>query len=559
MRKSNKSERGEGQKRIIFTGQSGLNTKQCLRDFIQFISDHSTLVNHSGNPPLFIDFEEQMVKIEEERRQIEISTERFFSEVLTLPAPRFNAVWKEAMKRVIVISEEAKKNQQDIYLKMHASFYNPETREYSCPVSIDEFRNFNPNKIVTLIDDIYDIHLRLREPEQIFGASGLEQESPLEEVFHLFRILDWRSKEISLARHLAKEASQAEHYVFATKHSYLTLYNLIHKNFLKVYISHPITEVRRLQNTGKLDDARRIIKSIEDLETISADKFVSFLPTTIDELRILSRESDGKKIFLPRLMERWNESRFEDDSRIFFKKSSSLSKSQFWNALVTDESSSIESSVTLDVLARQILHQITTRDYKLVEQSAALLVYRPCFNGNSSEGVRREIEYHLKLKEFVSRKPCYVYLPKVDQDRFFVRLLEDALEKETYISFLLNAREKGRDVSSVNKNTFSLTFTEQDSTVLTSSLATYPDDIYSKLKGILSSHNHPLYSEDGAMRGEKRYEEWRSLKEIVERVLAKYHSDLELYKQEEFKVVENNGLTEKEIIEDAYKYFQSVS
>jgi len=70
---------------------------------------------------------------------------------------------------------------------------------------------------------------------------------------------------------------------------------LIFENKSKFYISHPISEVRRLQKNGEEEKANQIIEVIHRLESKSSSEFVSFLPTTIDELRIQQEEKDKKR------------------------------------------------------------------------------------------------------------------------------------------------------------------------------------------------------------------------------------------------------------------------
>jgi len=84
----------------------------------------------------------------------------------------------------------------------------------------------------------------------------------------------------------------------------------------------------------------------------------------------------------------------------------------------------------LKELDRNIHVQVSSRDHKLVEQSDYLGVYRPCFDGNASRGVRREIDYYLRLKADARPKKCFVYAPRKDQDLFKIGQFEMAIRNE---------------------------------------------------------------------------------------------------------------------------------
>ena len=90
-------------------------------------------------------------------------------------------------------------------------------------------------------------------------------------------------------------------------------------------------------------------------------------------------------------------------------------------------------------LNSRIGFQVTKRDFSLVEQSKYLIVFRPVFNGNISNGVQEEKEYHFKLFETLksfqkkTTRPSniFMYCPKDD----IIKLIEIQIQKR--ISYLL--------------------------------------------------------------------------------------------------------------------------
>ena len=405
-------------RRVIFTGQSGTKIDSALKDFI---SKASPFVRGLQRPrPFKIEDEMKNIYLNEQMKQD--SPTIWIREILTLPPPALSVLWEKAFESVLKTIEDEKN--KDIFINLHACFYHHYTVEYISLAKAELIRRFQPDLFITLIDDIYDIHNRLREPGQIFHPSYGGATEPIGAILELMRILDWRANEIMMTRHFANEL-RVPHYVFAVKHSYDTLYKLIFEDKHKFYISHPISEVRRLQKSGEGEEANQIIEAIHRLETKSSSEFASFFPTTIDELRIQQEERDKKTVYVPKLMPRWDSEKYQKPINLLFIPLSKIKSDPLWGK---ENEYSRELHLLLKALYNRIEVQVSSRDHKLVEQSDFLFVYRPCFNGNVSSGVLKEIQYYMMLTGSRNDKKCFIYMPTEDQNKLKIRQLEEILE-----------------------------------------------------------------------------------------------------------------------------------
>jgi len=438
-------------RRVIFTGQSGIKI-DCVRN--DFISKAPSFVK-GHQKPLFWKTEDVMENIYLKEHKLSAFPTCWIREILMLPTPALYNLWEKAFKSVLKTIEDRENKNKDIFINLHACFYRHRTVEYLSLAKTKLIKRFRPDLFITLIDDIYDIHDRLRGPHQIFAPSYGGAKEPVGAILELMRILDWRAKEIMMTRHFANELG-VPNYVFAVKHSYETLDKLIFGDKPKFYISHPISEVRRLQKKGEKEKANQIIEAIHRLESKLSSKFVSFLPTTIDELRIQQEERDKKTVYMPKLMSRWDLERYQNPINLLFIPPPKRKSDPLWEK---ENKHSRELHLLLKALFEHIEVQVSSRDHKLVEQSNFLFVYRPCFNGNVSGGVMEEILYYTKLTGRSSNKKCFIYMPTEDQNKLKIRqlegILEDKIEKREIVcdngdSITLNHEEEDKLITAGN-------------------------------------------------------------------------------------------------------------
>jgi len=414
-------------RRVIFTGQSGIRIGSVLNNFISKVPHFVK----ERQKPLFLKIEDVLKEIYlEEHKEKSDSSALWMEDILMLPPPALCVLWERAFESVLNTTEAEENKNNDIFINFHACFYLHRIVEYLSPVKTKLLKRFRPDKFITLIDDIYDIHDRLREPDQIFDLSNAGATEPVEVILELMRILDWRAKEIMMTRHFAAELDGVPHYVFAVKHSYDTLDKLIFENKPIFYISHSITEVRRLQKRGEKEEADQMIGTIHRIENKASSEFVSFLPTTIDELRIQKGKKRDEKtdVYMPKLSPRWDLEKYQKPiNLLYIPPPEGKNNDPLWEK---ESEYSEELNLLLKALFDHIAVQVSSRDHKLVGQSDFIFVYRPCHNGNASQGVLEEINYYTLLAGSRSDKYCFIYMPIEDQNKLRIRQLEATLENK---------------------------------------------------------------------------------------------------------------------------------
>ena len=172
------------QERIIITGQSGVRIKESIDGFIKNAQPFA----QGEEPCVPIKLEKVMTSVycEVEGRQAYDTI--WMDEILNLPARRLQDIWDAAFKRILkkVASKELRK--RSIILDFHACFYHQSTVEYLSFVREELVRKFKPDVFITLIDDIYDVHRRLKESKQMFSKSSAGAQDPIGCIFELLRI-----------------------------------------------------------------------------------------------------------------------------------------------------------------------------------------------------------------------------------------------------------------------------------------------------------------------------------------------------------------------------------
>ena len=317
--------------------------------------------------------------------------------VLRMPKGYIRQIWRES---VMSIAKDVGRD-QPLFLAGNAAYYLTQNRDYFAPIDLDVLKQLDLRRVVTLIDDIYDIWYRLRQGNQLWDQATYQasQQTPFSwsvlAITQLLTLLDWRSAEI-LAAEAVASALHIPHLVLAVKHPCEVLYGIICEEKVPIYVSHPITEPRRLEQTADVhlvDDFKGEIAQISD-ELIHSPTHVPILPTAIDELRI-NRTDDA---YVPLLRQRWpipNRTLLQDPSPDNVNPLDPRNDYNNWNA---DSKNAI--SELLAVLADGIGKQISSRDRKLVEQCPVLVVWHPHFNGRISGGVSQEVEHLGRMRKF---------------------------------------------------------------------------------------------------------------------------------------------------------------
>ena len=412
---------------ILFFGMSGIDIHSSLTKFLREFKPFRTKHFEDRKPVLLkIDSE-----IEEVFYELFPNVDRaknvWVELILHKSYPVLEKLWLDAFEKIYI---KVKKIQSDnpqtpIFINLHSCYLHNRTKEYIALIKIDKLKMLNPKMVITLIDDIYDIHHRLTKLGGIY--SGIEA-SMVDMIQRYFRLLDWRSKETMMARFLANHLN-CKNIVFAVKHSYETLSNLIFEDYPTAYVSHPISEVRRLEKSSNPHAADVIKNEIEDLSEYLQANFTTFLPTTIDEYRVKSEtvirtlpngETRNEKSYFPVLTKRWQEEIYQNPQDILFQASGFNDTNSLWHQAKPNKLNT-EVSHLLSVLVDTISGQVSTRDYSMVEQSDLIIIYRPLFNGNGSSGVLEEFNYFRTLKSDTNKdeSSCFIYCPQSDINDYY--------------------------------------------------------------------------------------------------------------------------------------------
>lgn len=399
---------------IIVMGQSGLKVDDCIR---RIIGNESGLSHFSFKPHLEFALEEEgksrAKSLHQEKREIE--PPRFsLVDYLSSPPRTMQGIWRSAFSHLsdeLQRTHPVPKEGQKIIVSLHGCHYNQTTREYLFPTDLEMLSSLKARTkaVVTLIDDCFDIYVRLAQEGQMYHKyihkEGVTQlDAAAKAMASLNEIVSWREHEIAFSRLIANWF-RAEFYVLAVKHPIeigRRLFKMDSSQLQIRYMAHPISTVRKADGEDELKYKADLILAYEQ-EVENNPRLVLFLPDTIDEFRFRP-DADS----MPSLVQRWplpgdKYSRiappFEDniDSKALYP----LGEPEL-HALETKERSSIISraKAKAEAFQERIRQQVGSRDHCLVEQSRdGLLVHRPRLFGNAiTQGVHKEIIYNEKLR-----------------------------------------------------------------------------------------------------------------------------------------------------------------
>ena len=242
------------------------------------------------------------------------------------------------------------------------------------------------DKVVTLIDDVYDLWWRTQHRARGRRHIGMPT---------LDQLLLARRVELIIADQVAYLAEPTvPHLVLSVHHPRETLWNWTQSEKPKVvYLSFPISAPRKLQNdndTTGIEAVNDFIRQMYDVQDTDPD-MVMICPLTIDELPLLSAipdvpgnpaEEAKKTVVFDRESVRWEVGELFSTSPLATmpvpaEKRNPIPVEQIRNA------------------AGMIKTDVGWRDFRLIDQSKCLAVFNPKFKNKTSisRGVGLEIEY----------------------------------------------------------------------------------------------------------------------------------------------------------------------
>ncbi len=447
---------------VIVTGMSGVKPKRVLEKFNVFLGKQ-------GKQPIsVVDLEKLLVeeaisdpvcKASPDFMKAVDAQEAIIA-VTSVPYPMLNRLWANAVEKAGQEVGKATKAGRNVALVLHAVYFKAKSTEFVPIVDAEKLRPLNPKYIVHLVDDIYDVYAWLRGEGGIFDkytGRGNELRQLKQSIQELVSTLVWRQAEAGASAHLAGLVGSVPVLTVATKHRCGLLQKIFEGNILPVYVSHPISEARRVRSEGNnklFDDWSNWVSSLADH---LSHELAVWEPTTIDEwmipsinievpVDVLGEQVGGRKkqgiignnnskrieVYIPRLLERWPFGRVEEvlwsepeeplreplDPANFFTDAEIkvIQGAKTWKDIEEGlrKKKSLELcciSGELEVLAAIIGEQINSRDRTLVRQCPNLVIFRPLFNGNSAGGVVSELKAHkgfTELKHYKDKPRVFV-------------------------------------------------------------------------------------------------------------------------------------------------------
>ena len=360
---------------IIFGGITGFNKSNIIEAFTR------KKLKCDGFSEKFEDEDSKKhiyyIKFEEELKKIYDSTdiESF------LGKPKFQEKFKSIQRTFINIGENIKKIEAEyVFLDIHLVYFYQS--QFFPPFYEPNWSELNPHgkaqiKVINLVDDAFIIWKELKKREDIHPNTSLR----------LREILAWRSLEMLQAESVALVYSKdvsVNTYLVPVRHPFETFENLIfQENPKAMYLSFPITNTR--EHTECVKDINKFRKKMYEIS--SEVGVVVFDPVTIDELSISFAEKEDSNLVLKE-DDRWP---LEIDS---------LGKKPNWPIIIPEDE---VKEAELD-----ILYNIRPRDFKYIDNSILMAVYRKNYNG-FSKGVNDEITYSNSCG-----KKVYVFDPLED-------------------------------------------------------------------------------------------------------------------------------------------------
>lgn len=341
-------------------------------------------------------------------------------DLLNVPEPFIRDAWDDAFTEFIDdIASIA--SGQSLVLSMHASIWSPN--------STSPFPVINPALVVesglkadvvlNIIDDVWDMDARLRQPMQLFDLIG--NQSLSDQIDSLITLLEWRQTEFRASEMLAKCCGAPETILLSARHPIRTMQRLIWGDRSpRVYLSHPISTPRKapgFPDTGLVNDIQR-------LAALLREGLLLFEPTGIDELRLIG--DSGRKV---RVADRWPaflNANGEAEEPCAASPAEGISLIENINDIELERAES---------LIERIDSQVNWRDRQLIEQAESVVAIRPFSVGRveMSRGVYEELRLHAILCERYSARRRGVIIHRSSDERDRRILLISKILNDVYL------------------------------------------------------------------------------------------------------------------------------
>ena len=257
-----------------------------------------------------------------------------------LPRDRVIELWSDALREAVhqLRNSNEDSNENVKLLSCHLTLYCGRRDEFYSPFNVNLFVEkegeeiiSKPSHLLLLIDDIYDMYLRLTDKDQLFDTQE-RKDRYLEQIWDevedkkgpqnfppnlhsylilewklcvLTNLLSWRHSEILMAENLARQLD-AKFLLWGVKQPTKIAAAWLRKPYSTLYFSHPISRPRR----QKIEEGSwpPIVSQFNELQDKLFERnLVGVMPTAIDEYRIARNREEGTflKRRFPVLGERW--------------------------------------------------------------------------------------------------------------------------------------------------------------------------------------------------------------------------------------------------------------
>ena len=369
--------------RALLAGISGVNKDIVVANLLARLRDHGEVSAPSGPDTLAVDPAELLTASIEDALAAQGNE---LAGVLAAFRPAYQlAAWKRAGLAIAERIEAA--DPRHSLIAAHLTYYTS-GRQFSL-IDLPTIRRWRPDCIITLVDDMLDIHSALAQRDA-------ERHTNFR--LRLREILGWRSAEIAMADLLARNLypeRAVPHYVVSVKHPAEMLYRLIfaRRQYPLVYSSFPITAIR-------YDSELRT--AVDDIRAELHRRFIVFDPLTLDEgtPQVFEKAQAACADAVPEIVITAEEARWPLDT------AGALTEGRADPYPMTlDPREALE---VWDDMENQVRH----RDLTMVEQAQCVAAYRINMGGRLSTGMYSELMYASHTAE--PARPVLMYADPSD-------------------------------------------------------------------------------------------------------------------------------------------------
>lgn len=382
----------EHELRVVFTGHTGIDKDNVLRRLCEYIYSQDTQWQQLSQIS-----EPRFRQIREQELAQYYGAEDGLTESFLIQAERDQQrLWRDSLLTTLNNWKIADPRPKFAFLALHLSYqvssqffsplawripgetYPPEPQDILVDSMLEEFK---PHYFVVLIDNVHVVQKRIKE----HGYN-----------FRLIELLRWRNVETLMTDILAQQAipeefrrENRERYPFerspvvAIRHSRKMLHSfLVSPNLPRIYASFPISEPRRRADEDGMEEP---IEEINRFREALNSAFTVFDPVSIDEKPLQPLVEDES---------------IKDDEKVTFPAKA------WWPTTGEDTLCGENPSDVADLSVGEIREigtgqddseidrQVRSRDYRLIDQSDYVVIYRPTYERDRwSTGTDHEARY----------------------------------------------------------------------------------------------------------------------------------------------------------------------